>query len=292
MIDIQFQKNLNGSSGKMLLDIDLKIVKGAFVSLYGPSGAGKTSILRMIAGLLAPDQGKLKVGGETWYDSAVKVSLSPQKRDVGMVFQDFALFPNLTVRGNLEYAKNKQSDGAIVGELIDLMDLGDLQDSQTTMLSGGQKQRVALARSIVQKPSVLLLDEPLSALDPSMRSKLQDYILKAHKVYDLTTIMVSHDVAEIFKMSDEVIMLDQGCVTKRGKPREVFANNEVSGKFQFTGEIVEIQHQGFLYIISILIGNDFVKVIGEKEEVKDLKVGERVMVASKAFNPIIKKLHV
>ncbi len=292
MIDIQFQKNLNGSSGKMLLDIDLKIVKGAFVSLYGPSGAGKTSVLRMIAGLLAPDQGKLKVGGETWFDSAVKVSLSPQKRDVGMVFQDFALFPNLTVRGNLEYAKNKQSDGAIVGELIDLMDLGDLQDSQTTMLSGGQKQRVALARSIVQKPSVLLLDEPLSALDPSMRSKLQDYILKAHKVYDLTTIMVSHDVAEIFKMSDEVIMLDQGCVTKRGKPRKVFANNEVSGKFQFTGEIVEIQHQGFLYIISILIGNDFVKVIGEKEEVKDLKVGERVMVASKAFNPIIKKLHV
>ena len=155
MIFLDLHKKLQGSDGELLLHIAVEIPSGSFVTLFGPSGAGKTSTLRMLAGLMEPDSGKIVVGSETWYDSAKKINLSTQKRNIGYVFQDYALFPHLTVRENLEFALKNRKESNIIDELIELTELGDLQQRKPGTLSGGQQQRVALARSLVQKPKLL-----------------------------------------------------------------------------------------------------------------------------------------
>lgn len=290
MMELSIYKKLLFPSGEQPLQADFNIEKGTFVTLYGKSGAGKTSILRMLAGLMTPEKGKIVINGTTWYNSGENIDLPPQKRKAGFVFQDFALFPNMNVRENLEFALNKGENKKIINDLIEVNELGDLQHRKPETLSGGQKQRVALARALVQMPELLLLDEPLSSLDIEIRKKLQQYILKIHREFKLTTILVSHDISEIIKMSDKVIEIDQGKITKEGNPSQVFANTEVSGKFQFTGEIIAMEKQDFIFIISILIGKDFVKIIVDESEAKTLHVGDHVIVASKAFNPIIRKI--
>lgn len=289
MIQIALQKKLSGAAGAFLLDVNLDLPAGTFLSLYGKSGAGKTSILRMLAGLLDPDSGKITVGDSHWYDSEKPLSLITQKRKVGYVFQDYALFPNMTVLENLKFALQKGQSPQKITDLIALMELGDLQKRKPHTLSGGQQQRVALARALVQEPALLLLDEPLSAVDHQMQMKLQDYLLKVHQHYRLSIVLVSHNLAEIMKLSDQVAVLENGKIAKLGKPSEVFSSHEMSGKFQFTGELISMEPQGFLVILTLLIGQDLVKVIADEEEAASLTVGDRVVVASKAFNPIIKK---
>jgi molybdate transport system ATP-binding protein len=239
MIEVALQKKLSASMGEMLLEVAFKIEKGSLVTLYGKSGAGKTSILRMLAGLLRPDEGRIWVNGTVWYDAKQKICLKPQKRKVGLLFQDYALFPNMTVRGNLEFALEKGQDRKTVSEIIEVMELGELQLRKPQTLSGGQKQRVALARALVHLPEILMLDEPLSALDAEMRQKLQDYILKVHREYQLTTILVSHDLSEILKMSNQVLVLEQGLITHKGTPAEVLGNG--SSQKGYYGEVVSVQ---------------------------------------------------
>lgn len=290
MIELILNKELNGPRGKLHLDIHLDVSAGQLITLYGPSGAGKTSILRMIAGLMKPDKGEIKVEESVWFDHSRQINVSPQKREVGMVFQDYALFPNMTISENLKYALPKGRENDVIKDIIEITELGDLRDRHPVTLSGGQKQRVALARALVQRPKLLLLDEPLSSLDQDMRLKLQQYILQAHKAFDLTTILVSHDMAEVFKMSDELVILEQGRITKKGNPSDIFSNKEVSGKFQFAGEVLAMEQQDFLWIISILIGSEIVRIVADRAEGDEFKVGDKVLVASKAFNPIIKKI--
>ena len=290
MIELKVRKTLLSHQGKMELDVDLQIGKANFVVVGGKSGAGKTSLLRMLAGLLNPDSGTIKVADKTWFDKSQKLNLSPQQRQLGFVFQDFALFPNMTVRQNLEYALKKGASTNIIDELIDMMELGELENRKPDTLSGGQKQRVALARSLVQKPKILLLDEPLSALDPEIRAKLQDYLSKIHKAFELTTIMVSHDITEAIKLADRMIELDNGSVAKSGTPAQLFGDAKLSGKFQFTGIVLTIEAQDFLNILSLVVGKEVVRVVVDESEAKKLSPGDKVIVASKAFNPIIKKL--
>lgn len=290
MIELKVRKTLLSHQGKMELDVDLQIGKGDFVVVGGKSGAGKTSLLRMLAGLLNPDSGTIKVADKTWFDKSQKLNLSPQQRQLGFVFQDFALFPNMTVRQNLEYALKKEASSNIIDELIDMMELGKLESRKPNTLSGGQKQRVALARSLVQKPKILLLDEPLSALDPEIRAKLQDYLSKIHKAFELTTIMVSHDITEAIKLADRMIELDNGGVAKSGTPAQLFGDAKLTGKFQFTGIVLTIESQDFLNILSLVVGKEVVRVVVDESEAKKLSPGDKVIVASKAFNPIIKKL--
>lgn len=290
MINVKLHKKLWSSEGEMKLNVEFTMEKGAFLTLYGPSGAGKTSILRMLAGLMPPDKGMIEVSGQTWFDSDTRVDLQPQKRKLGFLFQDYALFPNMTIRQNLIFALSKGQNEAIVEELLDIMELKTMQDRKPELLSGGQKQRVALARALVTQPEILLLDEPLSALDSEMRSKLQAYILEVHRKFNLTTILVSHDVGEILKLSDNMLVLDRGKISRQGRPQEVFSNKEVSGKFQFTGEILDIVKQDFIFVISVLIGKNLVKVVADESDARNLKVGDKVLVASKAFNPMIQKL--
>jgi len=290
MIELSIHKKLLSQSGEMILQVDEKIEKGSFITLYGKSGAGKTTLLRIISGLLDPEEGCISVNGNIWLDTKNKINLKPQKRKVGFLFQDYALFPNMDVQGNLGFALGKGQKKDIIKELIDIMELGELRSRKPETLSGGQKQRVALARSLVQKPELLLLDEPLSALDMEMRSKLQPYILQVHREYGLTTILISHDTSEILKMSDQMLVIDEGKIINRGSPTEVFTHKEVSGKFQFIGEVINIDRQDFIFIITILIGNELVKVVANESEGEDLAPGDKVLVASKAFNPIIKKI--
>ncbi|WP_433830473.1 ABC transporter ATP-binding protein [Flavobacterium anhuiense] len=290
MIQLDAYKMLQTADGESPLDISLTIKKGEFVAIYGNSGAGKTTILRILAGLTQAEKATVKVEDSVWDDSAKKIHLSVQKRSIGFVFQDFALFPNLTVKENLEFALSKNDSKEIISELIELMELQSLQHSKPQNLSGGQKQRAALARAIVRKPEILLLDEPLSALDDEMRFKLQDYILKIHQKYNLTTLMVSHSISEIFKLSDKVIVVEKGKIVKEGTPETVFSEQKISSKFQLTGEIISIAKSDIVYIVQVSSGNAIVKVVATEEEAKEYKIGQKVLVASKAFNPIIQIL--
>lgn len=290
MIHFSLGKKLHAHEGEMWLNVDFHINKGNLITIYGPSGAGKTSILRMLTGLLTPDEGYIEVNGKTWYDASKKVNLKPQKRSIGFVFQDYALFPNMTVKENLLYALDKKQDTAIVDDLLITMELKNLQNRNPKTLSGGQQQRVALARTLVRQPDILLLDEPLSALDHEMRTKLQSFILEVHKKYQLTTILVSHDIGEIFKMSNIIYELKDGKITRQGTPQNIFSNKKISGKFQFTGDIISIEKNDVIYVVTVMIGNDFVKVVATEDEIQELKQGDKVLVASKAFNPLIRKI--
>lgn len=290
MIDIDIHKRLRSSDGDMLLHVTCQIQQGEFTTLYGKSGAGKTSTLRMLAGLMEPDKGKITVNGKLWFDSANSTNLKPQLRNIAYVFQDYALFPNMTVLENLKYARPKSHNEQLLSEIIDIVELGDLQHQKPTTLSGGQKQRVALARAVVQEPYLLLLDEPLSALDRTIRIKLQDYLQQLHKNQNLTTLLISHDLAEIMKLSDSVLMIDHGKIINQGSPEEMFVHNAISGKFKFNGEVLSIKKEDVVYIVTVLIQNQIVKVIAERSEIESLHIGDQVLVASKAFNPILIKL--
>jgi molybdate transport system ATP-binding protein len=291
MIEIDIRKLLKSSSGEMLLDVKVELEEGKLTTIYGVSGAGKSTLLMLLAGLLKPEEGHIMVGGELWSDTSKKYFLAPQKRNIGLVFQEYALFPNMTVRENLLFGVGKSKSTAIVDQLVDIIDLGQLQNRKPNTLSGGQKQRVALARALVRKPDMLLLDEPLSALDHEMRVKLQSYILEVHREFNLTTLLISHDVSEIIRLSDYMIEMDQGKIVRKGDPASMFTNDRVNAKFQFTGEVIKMVKQDFIVIVTVLIGKDLVKVIANDKEAESLQIGDRVLIASKAFNPIIHKIN-
>ena len=290
MIHISLHKSLSTSDGTMQLDIELALEQGELVTLYGESGAGKTSTFRMIAGLLSADSGRIVVNERIWLDTIQKIALKPQKRKVGFVFQDYALFPNMTVRQNLEYALEKGLDKLIIDELIDMVELGELQNRNPKKLSGGQKQRVALARALVQKPQILLLDEPLSALDNKMRLKLQDYVLKVHRQFKLTTLLISHDIGEILKLSDKVFMIENGKITHGGNPFEIFDNKRINNDFQLPGEIIAIDTADEKHTIIVLIETNFLKINIDASKIDDFQIGDKVLVSSNSFNPEIKKI--
>jgi molybdate transport system ATP-binding protein len=287
MIELDIKKRLLAADGNIELHLDLHIAERDFVTLYGKSGAGKTTTLRILAGLTDPDEGQIQVDEEIWFDSKMGINLSPQKRRIGFVFQDYALFPNMTVRKNLLYALGSHQDAGIVDTLLEMVDLKNLAERKPDTLSGGQRQRVALARALVRRPKILLLDEPLSALDMEMRLKLQDEILHLHKQFDMTTILVSHTLAEIFRLSRRVIVIDNGKIIKSGKPADVFIEKKLSGKYKFEGEILEMQQDDVVHILTLAIGNNVVKVIATDDEARGLRIGDKIVISSKAFNPIL-----
>jgi len=285
MIEVKLKKSFVNGNETFQLDLDFKIKQGSLTAISGISGAGKTTLLRMIAGLEKPDAGTLSVNGNTWYSDEQKVDLKPQKRQVGMVFQEAALFPNMTVLENLHYTSNNNLD-----KIIQLTDIKDLKDRNITTLSGGQKQRVALARALAQQPEILLLDEPLSALDNTTRYALQQTLISVHKELGLTTLMVTHDQSEILRLADHMIYIEDGRITKAGEPIPLISGNQLSGKFQFQGDLIELKQEGILFIASVLIGNQVIQVVLDGIESEALEIGDKVVVASKAFNPIIKKI--
>ena len=206
------------TEGPLELDASFELEEGRVGALLGRSGAGKTTILRAIAGLHRPKRGRIEVAGRVWFDSEAGVDLPPQERQAGFVFQDYALFPNMTVEENLRFALPRGADPAIIEELLAMTELAELRGRRPQRLSGGQKQRVALARALVPRPPLLLLDEPLSALDPETRQRLQDELKALHARFGTTTLLVSHDPAEVRRLAGTAFRLAAGRVSAAPLP--------------------------------------------------------------------------
>lgn len=222
LIQADLSLSLSGNKSVFKLAVELSIEPGELLVITGSSGSGKTTLLRILAGLEKKALGKIHSGTHVWQDSATKIFLPPQKRPVGMVFQQYALFPNMTVRENIAYALPKGASPTIIMEMLEIKELIELADNYPHQLSGGQQQRVALARALVRQPALLLLDEPLSALDPAMRGRLQDFIRETHQQHQLTTVLVTHNEDEIRQLATRVICLDHGKISAQGSPETIF----------------------------------------------------------------------
>lgn len=232
MIRVDIAKELHAGAGRIALQLKFEIADGELLALYGASGSGKTSMMRIIAGLLRPDRGTIEVDGEMWFDSSRRINESPQHRDVGVVFQEYALFPNMTVYQNIAFGLKEGQSRDSVNEIIQHMDLDAMAHVRPALLSGGQKQRVALARAIVRRPRVLLLDEPTSALDATLRARIQQYIRSVHKEHRMTTLLITHDMIEVMRLADRVITIEQGVIRTQGLPADVLPLDDLRAWLQ------------------------------------------------------------
>jgi molybdate transport system ATP-binding protein len=290
LIEIDVEKELVSSGGRINLHIKASLKQGELFVVFGDSGAGKTTLLRILAGLTMPDKGYIKMGSKVWLDTESGINLPVQLRNIGFMFQDYALFPNMTVFENILYAQKKK-EKHLAAELIEKFGLSEFSNRKPGKLSGGQMQRVALARALARKPDFLLLDEPLSALDSKTRTLLQDEVLKAHEIQKTTTFLVSHDLAEVFRLAKKVLKLENGRISSVGRPDELFIDNHISGKVQITGKVVKIEKFDTFYLLTIVTGmNQILKVTAFQNDVENLHEGDQIIVFSKAFNPIIMKL--
>lgn len=274
MLEFDCVKNLGANFS---LRAKFEIEKGEFVSLYGKSGSGKTTILRLIAGFEKPDFGEIKLNGKIFYQKGK--FLEPQLRNIGYLFQDYALFPNMNIFENLLFAKK---DPNFANELLELVGLTELKKAQILNLSGGQKQRVALARALMRRPEVLLLDEPLSALDNEMRERLQDYLLKIHSNFGTTIILVSHDVGEIYKLTKRVFSIENGEIVKDCSPLELFFSNKFQ-KFSLHAKVLDLAKKDGIFIATILAQNEISKIALSKSEAQNLKKDDKIIISAKAF---------
>ena len=200
----------------------LEIARGETLVLLGPSGCGKTTMLRIIAGLEAPD-----AGGRVLFEGKDMTSVPIEQRNVGMVFQSYALFPNMSVADNIGYGLKirgvgKSERASRVAELVALTNIGGLEDRKIGQLSGGQRQRVALARAVAIRPRILLLDEPLTALDAALRDRLRGELNRLLRALGITTIYVTHDQAEAMELGDRIVVMQKGAIAQIGTPRDIY----------------------------------------------------------------------
>ena len=282
MITIDCKKKI---SDDFSIDARLEINKGSFVCLYGRSGSGKTTLLRILAGFLRADSGSIKDGDRVLQEGTE--FLSAGKRRIGFLFQDYALFENMSVTGNLLFARNDPQKAAM---LLEILELSEFAKSGVEGLSGGQKQRVALARALMQEPEILLLDEPLSALDFTMREKIQEYLLKIHEQFHQTVILVSHDVSEIYRLCKRVYEMKDGRIVCTGTPEEIFLKTSGSQKFSFVSKVVDLQARDGVKVAVVAIGSQLCEVVLSNTEAEGLQVGDEVKTGAKAFNITLRKI--
>ncbi len=210
-------------------DVNLAVAEGEFVTLLGPSGCGKTTTLRCIAGLERPDGGEIRIGGDVVAAPARGIYLAPEDRNIGMVFQSYAVWPHMTVFDNVAYGlRVRRAAGSVIKErtmrALELVGLTHLAERYATKLSGGQRQRVALARAIVYEPRVILFDEPLSNLDAKLREQMRVELVRLQHEVGITSIYVTHDQAEALVMSDRVVVMNKGVIQQIGDPQTIYAN--------------------------------------------------------------------
>lgn len=260
---IDIEKHLddgNMLSTKMELPID-----STWTVIFGPSGAGKSTLLRTIAGLDRPTKGLIKFGEVTWEDTANQIFVSPQKRSVGLLFQDFALFPHMTVESNITYNLSlpKKEKRERLQEFVKLFGIEGLEKRKPYSLSGGEKQKVAIARTTIRRPQLLLLDEPLSSLDLPTREGLQRELKKVLKKLKIPTIFVTHDRTEAIIMGDRVAVMNDGEIVQMGEVNEVFTKPDNPSVAAIVGTE------------NVLIG----KIINRAGSLIDIKVGKKTLVA-------------
>jgi iron(III) transport system ATP-binding protein len=220
-------KIFEGRDAPAVDNISFDVPDGQVLTLLGPSGCGKTTTLRLVAGLELPTQGEVMFGDRTVTSCTRNVFVPPEKRDAGMVFQSYAIWPHLTVHENVAYPLAIRHRPATeirgkVQEMLELLGLTGLAEVSATRLSGGQQQRVAMARALIAQPALLLLDEPLSNLDATLRAQMRIELLHLQKQLEFTTMYVTHDQAEALVLSDSVLVMNQGTVQQVGTPRDIF----------------------------------------------------------------------
>lgn len=228
-LSVKLKKKLNPFS----LNVEWEIGKELAV-LFGYSGAGKSITLQMIAGLMTADEGSISVDSATIFDSLSRVDVPAQRRHLGYVFQDLALFPHMTVSENIAYGANgtgKDEKQGKIKQMVDLFHLEGLEHKYPSEISGGQKQRVAFARALIRKPPLLLLDEPFSALDNPLRLEMRELLRDIRSTFDIPVVLVTHDIIEAYSMADKLIIYVNGRVAQTGTSSQVF-NNPVNEEVQ------------------------------------------------------------
>ena len=220
--------------------IDFSVAPGSTVTLLGPSGCGKTTTLRCIAGLEVPTAGRITVGDQTVYDGATGTFVEPERRNIGMVFQSYAIWPHMTVGGNVGFPLTiagmpKREAAERTQAVLELVGLGDLHRRSAADLSGGQQQRVALARALVHEPRVVLFDEPLSNLDANLRERMRSELQLLQARLGFTAIFVTHDQEEALSLSDHIVIMNKGLVEQEGSPQEIFKNPATAFTARFLG---------------------------------------------------------
>jgi molybdate transport system ATP-binding protein len=232
---------LKAQLGAVALDVALSVPAGSCLALAGPSGAGKTSVLRAIAGLLAPSAGRVACGEDVWFDAAAHVSVAPERRGVGYVFQEYALFAHLPAWRNVAYGlrgMSREERRARALELLERFGIGELADARPMTLSGGERQRVALARALAPRPSVLLLDEPLSALDTRTRREASSELAAVLREASVPSLLVTHDFTEAALLGDRVAVMDAGRIAQEGTAAELAASPATAFVADLTGAVV------------------------------------------------------
>lgn len=279
MVQIEVEKKLNMADGWTKLSIKTEVKSGEFVVLSGKSGAGKTSLLRMISGLFKPDRGFVNSGNETWFHSEKKINIPVQKRNIGFVFQNLALFPNMTIKENLHYAAGKNQDKAYLAKLLQITELETMCNRKPQTLSGGQQQRVALIRALARKPKLLLLDEPFSSLDIPMRQQLQKELKAIHEEFQLTTILVSHDFSNLSDVADRLIEIKDGKNIDVKNFNSIPPTNALNERTLFEGKISKVYTSSIGFIAEIMIEDNILKIPVNKQIVNDLQIGLDVLLS-------------
>jgi iron(III) transport system ATP-binding protein len=270
----------------ILRGIDLHVRAGEMLVLLGPSGCGKTTMLRCIAGLEPITQGSIRVGDELV--SAPGKIVAPERRRVGMVFQEGALFPHLTVARNVGYGLGRRPDrDARIDELLDLVGLPDMRDRLPSTLSGGQQQRVALARALAPHPGVILLDEPFSSLDASLRAQLRAEVLRILRTIGITSVFVTHDQQEAFAIGDRVAVMRDGCIEQLDEPVALYSRPTTPFVATFVGDANLLDGDCASNVVTSTIGriavrscpNGPARVLGRPEQFELEEGGDAVVTA-------------
>ena len=228
IVDIRLENITKSFGGRKVIDkLSMNIASGSFTTLLGPSGCGKTTLLRMIAGLETPDDGKISLGGQCVFSSDEKINVPPEKRGLGFVFQDFALWPHMRVRDNVAFAlrAQKKTDNlrSKVQDALHAVQLDEYADRYPSELSGGQQQRVSFARAIVMEPECILFDEPLSALDAMLREEMRSELKSLVSERGITSVFVTHDQTEAMSMSDMIAVMNKGIIEQYDSPESLYA---------------------------------------------------------------------
>lgn len=268
--NIQVSFKLVDKNKRAFLDVDTSIPATGITAIYGHSGSGKTSLLRCIAGLESADQGKLLVNGEIWQDDSL--FLATHKRPIGYVFQEASLFPHLTAQKNLNYAI-KRADLAVSPDfyqrVIDVMGIEDILTRYPSQLSGGERQRIAIARALLIQPRLLLMDEPLAALDYERKQEILPYLERLHTSFDIPILYVSHSMAEVARLADHILVLDQGKIIAEGELTEVFSRINLPQRLVpesgviLHGKVIEKDEQWQLMRIAFAQGEIWLADSGE-----------------------------
>jgi len=268
-------------------NVSFKVEQGEVVTLLGPSGCGKTTTLRMVAGFEKPNAGEVEIAGRVVVATNRRINVPPERRDIGMVFQSYAIWPHMTVFQNVAFPlnvrrANRQEIKRRVEETLELVGLANFSDRPAILLSGGQQQRVSLARALVYSPSILLLDEPLSNLDAKLREQMRIEIKRLQQQLGFTVLFVTHDQIEAMSLSTRLALMHQGRIEQIGGPQEVYEHPQTPFVEDFLGRILRFRGK----IIERQPGFDIVEFDGLKnvqvrvpESVDGAEVGQRVLVA-------------